>query len=194
MQMESLRGLTSAEIAERVAACRANDVPSAPTRTVTQIVRANLFTRFNALLGAMLVVILLVGQFRDALFGFVLIANTLIGIVQELRAKRTLDRLSVLTAPKARVLRDGIEREVAVSQVVLDDVLDLGPGDQVVVDGEVLESSGLEVDESLLTGESDPALKSPGDEVLSGSFVARYRPEPAATNDRDSTSSPGAFK
>jgi cation-transporting ATPase E len=73
----------------------------------------------------MLVVILLVGQFRDALFGFVLIANTLIGIVQELRAKRTLDRLSVLTAPKARVLRDDTEREVAVAQVVLDDVLEL---------------------------------------------------------------------
>jgi cation-transporting ATPase E len=179
MRTDSLRGLTSAEVAERVATGRANDVPSAPTRTVTQIVRANVLTRFNALLGAMLVVILLVGQFRDALFGFVLIANTSIGIVQELRAKRTLDRLSVLTAPKARVLRDNTEREVAVAQVVLDDVLELGPGDQVVVDGEVLESSGLEVDESLLTGESDATLKSPGDEVLSGSFVAagsgRYR-------------------
>jgi cation-transporting P-type ATPase E len=179
MQTESLRGLTSAEVAERVATGRANDVPSAPTRTVTEIVRANLLTRFNALLGAMLVVILLVGQFRDALFGLVLIANTLIGIVQELRAKRTLDRLSVLTAPKARVLREGTEREVTVSQVVADDVLELSPGDQVVVDGEVLESSGLEVDESLVTGESDAASKSPGDEVLSGSFVAagsgRYR-------------------
>src|SRR5438093_11092030 len=100
MQRESLRGLTSAEVAERLATGRANDVPSAPTRTVTEIVRANLLTRFNALLGAMLVVILLVGQFRDALFGFVLIASTLIGIVQELRAKRTLDRLTVLTAPR----------------------------------------------------------------------------------------------
>src|SRR6266508_797784 len=161
MQTESLRGLTTAEVAERVATGRANDVPSAPTRTITQIVRANLLTRFNALLGA------------------VLIANTLMGIVQELRAKRTLDRLSVLTAPKARVLREDTEREVAVAQVVLDDVLELGPGDQVVVDGEVLESSGLEVDESLVTGESDAASKSPGDEVLSGSFVAagsgRYR-------------------
>jgi cation-transporting P-type ATPase E len=179
MQTESLRGLTSAEVADRVATGRANDVPSAPTRTVAQIVRANLLTRFNALLGAMLVVILLVGQVRDALFGFVLIANTLIGIVQELRAKRTLDRLSVLTAPKARVLRDDTEREIAVAQVVLDDVLDLDPGDQVVVDGEVLASAGLEVDESLVTGESEAVLKSPGDEVLSGSFVAagsgRYR-------------------
>src|SRR6266511_2816096 len=179
MQTESLRGLTSAEVAERVATGRANDVPSAPTRTITQIVRANLLTRFNALLGAMLVVILVVGQLRDALFGLVLIANTLMGIVQELRAKRTLDRLSVLTAPKARVLREDTEREVAVAQVVLDDVLEVGPGDQVVVDGEVLESSGLEVDESLVTGESDAASKSPGDEVLSGSFVAagsgRYR-------------------
>ena len=171
----SLRGLTSAEVAERLADGRVNDVPSAPTRTVAQIVRANVFTRFNALLGGMLAVILVVGPPQDALFGFVLIANALIGIVQELRAKRTLDRLTVLTAPKARVVRDGQEREVAVGEVVLDDVLALQAGDQIVVDGEVLDASALEVDESLVTGESDPVVKSPGDEVLSGSFVAAGR-------------------
>ena len=108
----TLRGLTAAEVAERVTRGQVNDVPAAPTRTVWQIVRANVFTRFNALLGAMLAVILVVGPLQDALFGFVLIANSLIGIVQELRAKRTLDRLSVLTAPKAHVVRDGQVQEV----------------------------------------------------------------------------------
>ncbi|MGZ8582193.1 MAG: HAD-IC family P-type ATPase [Actinomycetota bacterium] len=173
------RGLSAAEVAERVSRGQINDVPAAPTRTVAQIVRANVFTRFNAILGAMLAIILVVGPLQDALFGIVLIANAGIGIVQELRAKRTLDRLTVLTAPKARVVRDGEVCEVAVGDVVLDDVLDAGAGSEIVVDGEVLTSRGLEVDESLLTGESDAVEKSPADEVLSGSFVAagagRYR-------------------
>ena len=172
-------GLSSAEVAERVARGQVNDVPAAPTRTVAQIVRANIFTKFNAILGAMLAIILVVGPLQDALFGFVLIANAGIGIVQELRAKRTLDRLTVLSAPKAKVVRDGAALEVAVGDVVLDDVLDVGAGSEIVVDGIVLASRGLEVDESLLTGESDAIEKSPNDEVLSGSFVAagagRYR-------------------
>jgi cation-transporting P-type ATPase E len=173
------RGLNAAEVAERVRDGRVNDVPGSPTRTVAQIVRANIFTRFNALLGAMLAIILVVGPIQDALFGFVLVANALIGIVQELRAKRTLDRLTLLTAPKARVIRDGEAREIAVGEVVLDDLLDLAPGWQVVVDGEVVATDGLEVDESLLSGEPDPVLKRPEDQVMSGSFVAagsgRYR-------------------
>ena len=136
------RGLTAAEVAERVARGQINDVPAAPTRTVAQIVRGNVFTRFNAILGAMLAIILVVGPLQDALFGLVLIANAGIGIVQELRAKRTLDRLTVLTAPKARVVRDGEVREVAVGEVVLDDVLDIGAGSEIVVDGEVLTSRG----------------------------------------------------
>jgi cation-transporting P-type ATPase E len=168
----TLRGLTAAEVAERIARGDVNDVPAAPTRKVAQIVRANVFTRFNALLGGMLAIILVVGPVQDALFGFVLVANALIGIVQELRAKRTLDRLTVLTAPKARAMRDGQERELAVGEVVLDDVLTLRAGDQIVVDGEVLAASGLEVDESLITGESDPVVKTERERVLSGSFVA----------------------
>ena len=175
----TLSGLTQAEVAERVAAGRVNDVPAAPSRTVAEIVRANVFTRFNALLGVLLAVMLVVGPIQDAMFGMVLIANTFIGIVQELRAKRTLDRLAVLTAPKARIVRGGQVQEMAVSEVVLDDVLELQPGDQVVVDGEILDVQNLEVDESLLSGESEPVDKRPGDEVLSGSFVAagggRYR-------------------
>src|SRR6185436_8293179 len=108
------------------------------------------------LLGSLLVVILIVGPIQDALFGFVLIANAVVGIGQELRAKRTLDRLAVLTSPHARVVRDGTVREAAASELVLDDVVELQPGDQIVVDGEVLDAASLEVDESLLTGESEP--------------------------------------
>ncbi len=167
-----LEGLSAAQVRERVARGDVNDVPAVPSRTVGEIVRANVFTRFNALLGGLLVVILIVGPVQDALFGGVLIANTLIGIIQELRAKRTLDRLAVLTSPKARTIRDGTVRELPLDQVVLDDVLELTPGDQVVVDGTVLDARGLEVDESLLSGESEPIEKDLGDDVLSGSFVA----------------------
>ncbi len=170
--MPAAEGLTAQEVAERVALGRVNDVPAVPSRTVGQIVRANVFTRFNALLGSLLVVILIVGPIQDALFGFVLVANASVGIYQELRAKRTLDSLAVLTSPRARLVRDGHVREAPLTEVVLDDVLELQPGDQVVVDGEVLEAFALEVDESLLTGEAEPVIKEPGDEVLSGSFVA----------------------
>jgi cation-transporting P-type ATPase E len=165
-------GLTAQEVAERVAHGQVNDVPAVPTRTVGQIVRANIVTRFNALLGSLLVVILIVGPIQDALFGFVLVANAGIGIYQELRAKRTLDSLAVLTSPHVRLVRDGDLREAPLTEVVLDDVLELQPGDQVVVDGEVLEASELEVDESLLTGEAEPVVKERGHEVLSGSFVS----------------------
>jgi cation-transporting ATPase E len=177
--MRESAGLTAAEVAERVARGLVNDVPSAPTRTIGQIVRSNLVTRFNLLLGSLLAVILVVGPLQDALFGLVIVANTVVGIVQEVRAKRTLDRLEVVNAPRARVVRDGRVAELAVGQVVLDDVLEAAAGDQVVVDGEVLEAGGLEVDESLLTGESEPVARRPGDRLLSGSFVAagsgRYR-------------------
>jgi cation-transporting ATPase E len=173
------RGLSSVEVAERVARGQTNAIELTTTRSVSQIVRANVLTRFNALLGGMLVIILLVGPIQDALFGFVLIANASIGIVQELRAKRTLDRLTLLTAPRARVVRDAAERDLAVTDVVLGDLLVLEPGFQVVVDGDVVDAAGLEIDESLLTGEADPVEKVEGNEVRSGSFVAagtgRYR-------------------
>ena len=165
-------GLTTAEVADRVARGLRNDVPDAPTRTVREIIRANVFTRFNFLLGSLLIVILIVGPLQDALFGLVLIANTAVGIVQELRAKRTLDRLAVINAPTATVLRDGSWREAQIQDLVLDDVIKASPGDQVVVDGLVLEGAAAELDESLLTGESEPVVKRSGNDVLSGSFVA----------------------
>lgn len=165
-------GLTHAEVEQRRSAGRSNDVPSPTSRTYSQIVAANIFTRFNAVLGTLLVAILAVGQFRDALFGIVLVLNALIGIIQESRSKRALDRLTLLSAPKVLVRRDDAELEVPNAELVADDVVVLRPGDQVTVDGEVIGSANLEVDESLLTGEADPVAKHVDDEVLSGSFVA----------------------
>jgi len=164
-------GLSHAQVAEHIAAGQVNDQGRQPTRTVSQILVANIATRFNAILGGLFVVIAIVGPLQDGLFGLVLIANSGVGIVQELRAKRTLDRLTVLNAPTAAVLRDGVVRQIPAAEVVLDDVVELQSGDQVVVDGLVLSSGGLEVDESLLSGEADPVVKQLGGDVLSGSFV-----------------------
>ncbi len=166
------RGLSSAEVRERTAAGRINAASARTSRTVAEIVRANVLTRFNAILGSLLAVIVVIGPLRDGLFGIVLVSNTALGIVQEVRAKRTLDRLALVSAPKATVVRDGEVRAIAVEEVVVDDLLVVGPGDQIVVDGTVVEASDLDVDESLLTGESEPEAKAPGDELLSGSFVA----------------------
>jgi cation-transporting ATPase E len=165
-------GLTSAEVEERRARGLTNDVPDPTSRTVGQIIRANVLTPFNLLLGSLLLVILAVREYRDALFGIVLVTNALIGIIQETRSKRALDRLALLNQPRITVLRDG--RSVAVSprDLVLDDVIVLSPGDQITVDGTVVDATGLEIDESLLTGEADPVDKSVGDPVMSGSFVA----------------------
>ncbi len=165
-------GLTSQQVGERVSAGRTNRVANPTSRTYAQIIRANIFTRFNALLGVLLVAILAVGEYRDALFGIVLVLNSAIGIIQETRAKQTLDKLTLLSAPRARARRDGEVSEIPTDDVVLDDILELAPGDQVSVDGVVVEGRGFEVDESLLTGEVDPVVKETGDEVLSGSFIA----------------------
>ncbi len=166
-------GLTRAEAEQRIAAGHANTLPDGPSRTTAEIVRANLLTRFNVLLGALLVVVLFViREPRDALFGIVLVSNAAIGIVQELRAKRTLDRLEVVAMPRVHVLRDGVLSELTPEELVLDDVIEVAAGDQIPVDGVVVASQGLEIDESLLTGESDAIAKLPGDRCLSGSFVA----------------------
>ncbi|HEV2257154.1 MAG TPA: HAD-IC family P-type ATPase [Streptosporangiaceae bacterium] len=165
-------GLSSAQVAERRSRGRTNADRERTSRSVAEILRANIFTRFNLILGVLLAVILAVGQPQDALFGIVLVTNALIGIAQELRAKRTLDRLAVLSAPRVRVIRDGAARDIAVDELVADDLVDLRAGDQLVADGVVRDSAGLEADESLLTGESEPVDKRVGDQLLSGSFVA----------------------
>ncbi|MFC9297426.1 HAD-IC family P-type ATPase [Streptomyces sp. NPDC057010] len=164
-------GLTTAEVAERVARGDVNDVPVRSSRSTADIVRANVFTRFNAIIGVLWVIMLFVAPIQDSLFGFVIIANTGIGIIQELRAKKTLDGLAVIGEAKPSVRRDGRTAEISTSEIVLGDVIELGPGDKVVVDGSVGEAESLEIDESLLTGEADPVLKKPGDQVMSGSFV-----------------------
>lgn len=140
------------------------------SRTYLEIVASNVFTLFNLILGGLLVLTLTLGDPKDGLFGGVIVANSLIGIVQEVRAKRVLDRLAVLVAPKARRLRDGVVELVAVADVAPGDVLRLEPGDQLVADGVVTTSRGLSMDESVLTGESDSVAKEPGDEVLSGAY------------------------
>ena len=168
----SPQGLSAAEVEERIRDGRVNDVPDAPVRTIGQIVKANVLTPVNAIIGTLFVLILVAGFPADALFAGVVISNSAIGIGQELKARRTLNELAVLSAPKARVLRDGIVVELGTSQVVADDLLELRPGDQIVVDGEVQQAIGLEVDESLLTGESDAVDKAIGDGVMSGSFVS----------------------
>jgi cation-transporting ATPase E len=167
----TLQGLTGAEVDQRRADGRTNDVADPTSRTIAQIVRANIFTPFNALLGVLLVVILATGEYRDGLFGFVLVANALIGIVQEVRSKRSLDRLAVLNAPSSTVRRDGVDLTIPSKGLVLDDLVILTLGDQIAVDGEIIDSTNLEIDESLLTGEADPVDKSTGDPVMSGSFV-----------------------
>ncbi len=166
-----VRGLTSGEVRERVAAGHTNVTPRPGGRTTWDIIRTNTLTYFNLILGVLFVFMVTFGSWRDALFGAIIVINSFIGIFQEMRAKIALDRLHVLTAPAARVIRDGEEREVPVGEVVLDDVLRVTVGDQIVADGDTLESLSLEVDESLLTGESAPVLKEAGDPLLSGSFV-----------------------
>lgn len=164
-------GLTAAEVAERVARGQVNDVPLRSSRSMGEIVRANVFTRFNAIIGVLWLIMLFVAPIQDSLFGFVILANTGIGIVQEWRAKTTLDSLAVIGEARPTVRRDGTAGEVSTSKIVLDDLMEIGPGDKAVVDGVCVEADGLEIDESLLTGEADPVVKKPGDQIMSGSFV-----------------------
>ena len=164
-------GLTTAEVDDRVRRGLTNTVPQAPTRTVGQIIRGNVFAPINLIVGILAALVILAGSPKDALFGGVIVANSIIGVIQELRAKRVLDRLRVVSAPKAHVVRDGEVRELQVHQLVLDDVVELRAGAQVVADGVVLTHDNLEIDESLLTGEADPVVANDGDEVLSGSVV-----------------------
>ena len=164
-------GLTSAEVAERIAAGQVNVTPAPPGRSFGRIVAANVFTVVNAIMLTLFVLVLVSGNPQDGLFVGVVLSNSVIGVVQEFRARRELKRLEVVTEPRATVIRDGASVEIASDEIVLDDVVELRLGGQVAVDGEVLESTGLRLDESMLTGESLPVLKGIGDEVLSGSFV-----------------------
>ncbi|MGE5691299.1 MAG: HAD-IC family P-type ATPase [Pseudomonadota bacterium] len=163
-------GLTEAEAQRRLAA-RGPSAPAASSRSTASIVRANVFTVFNAILVAMGVLTLAFGAWQDALFLGIVVANSSIGIAQELRAKRKLDELAALVAPHATVVRDGEARTLAVEDVVEGDLVRLQAGDQVVADGTLEEAAALSLDESILTGESRPVQRGLGEEVRSGSFA-----------------------
>ena len=171
VDVDASRGLTASQVAERVASGQVNAVKDRNARSLGDIARANTFTYFNALIGSLWILMLVSAPLIDGLFGLVIVVNTLIGVVQEYRAARTLAKLSLVHQQQALVRRDGAEVEIRPNEVVLDDLLLLRTGDQMIVDAEVIESSGLELDESLLTGEADPVEKGVGAEVLSGSFV-----------------------
>lgn len=169
--MTPLTGLTEADVHDRQDRGLANVLPDDTGRSLGTILRTHVLTLFNAVAGGCFVVLLVLGAWQDALFGVFLVANTLIGAVQEFRAKRILTRLSVLNAPRAVVRRSGHDVECAVSDVVLDDLLVLRAGEQVPADAELVDAQQLELDESLLTGEADPVSAGVGSELLSGSTV-----------------------
>ena len=168
-------GLSAAEVATRVAAGEVNAHEEVTSRPLSEIVRANVFTRFNALLGTLFALVLATGRWLDGLFGIAAILNTAFGIAQEWSAKRKLDSLAVLTAPTVRVVRDGLTSEIPVAEVVRGDLVEVRAGDQVPADGPVVAAHGLEVDESNLTGESDSVAKHTGDPMASGTAVVAGR-------------------
>ena len=165
-----LTGLTDEQVNERIAEGKVNADENPNTRTYKQIIRENTLTFFNFLNLVLLVLVLLVGSYKNAFFVCNIVINTLIGIAQEIRAKKTIDKLAILTARKSVVIREGQKWTVPTEELVLDDVVCLKTGDQVPADARVLEGS-VEVNESLLTGESDNLPKNVGDELFSGSFV-----------------------
>ncbi|MET0297251.1 MAG: HAD-IC family P-type ATPase [Microbacterium sp.] len=164
-------GLTQAQVAERIAAGSTNAYTADASRSAWTIVRANVFTLFNGIVFSCFFVLLVLGRWQDAIFGLAAFANSIIGCWQEFRAKAALDKLALLNTAPARVRRDSAEREVPPSEVVLDDILILRAGDQVPADARVVDARALQIDESMLTGESDAVDKKPGDEALSGSIV-----------------------
>jgi cation-transporting ATPase E len=162
------QGLSEVEAQRRLD--RLGPPPEPQSRSVASIVAGNVFTLFNLILGVFFLLVLSLGLFADALFGFVAIINSAIGIRQELKAKETLDQIALLVAPRAKVIRNGTVRELHSDEVVPGDVVRVEPGDQLVADGPAIESRGLTLDESMLTGESDGVRKRRGDRLLSGAF------------------------
>ena len=169
--MEQFQGLARADVEKRMELGQVNRTEKDVFKSKKEIIRAHTLTYFNFLNLFLAVLVLITGQFKNMTFMGVVIINSLIGIIQELKVKKVVDQLSVMTASKARVIRDGSAWEVDVDEVVLDDVLLVANGDQICADCAVICSDGLEVNESMLTGESRPVKKKPGDELMSGSFI-----------------------
>lgn len=167
---DSELGLSSAQAQERVDAGWANLPIDPPGKTVGQIVRSNVFTYFNMLFFFLAACVLAVGSWQNVMFMGVVLANIAIGIVQEIRSKRTLDKLTLLTAPQGAVIRDGRRRKIPTSEMVRDDIVEFSAGDQIFADAVVV-AGECSANEALITGEADEIKKKPGDELLSGSFV-----------------------
>lgn len=164
----SNNGLTVREVAQRIEGGQSNAVKTSTSRSVKDIVRANVFTLFNGIIFVAMVMVLVTGSWRDAVFGFVIIINTGIGIFTELKAKRTLDKLSILVASDFLVRRDGKDVEVPHNEIVLGDLLWIRSGEQVPADGQIIQTWGLELDESMLTGESRTVRHKVGEQIYSG--------------------------
>ena len=180
----NLLGLSEEEVNERIAAGKINGDFNVPTKSIKHIVRSNVLTFFNLLNVVLAATVIFAGvvsgdffsSAKNCLFMGVIFCNTGIGIFQEVRAKKTIDRLSLISAPKAHVLRDGTECEIAVSQIVTDDLTVLSAGRQICADSVIVEGE-CELNESLITGESDPVSKHVGDELLSGSLLSAAMPK-----------------
>lgn len=164
-------GLSSEEVADRIASGQTNQTSATHKRSVAQILASNALTPVNAIMLVLFALVVISGNWRDGLFVGVVLSNTVVGVSQEVKARRELEKLQVLTEPKATVIRNSSSAVIDSEDVVLNDVVALAPGGQVAVDGVVLTATGLQVDESMLTGESEAVQKDAGDEVLSGSFV-----------------------
>jgi cation-transporting ATPase E len=170
MQPE-LKGLTSKEVEDRVRLGQTNSQDFGNSRSILTILRANLLTLFNAVVGGAFFVLLLLGYWKDALFGIAVITNVLIGVIQEYRSKRILDRLTILSKSPIQVRRDGFTASIPIEDIVLGDLIEIKTGDQISADVIVVAADGLELDESPLTGESEPVGKGKDQELLSGSIV-----------------------
>ncbi len=161
-----LKGLSAQEVASRVQQGQDNVQEFGKSRSILTILRANLLTLFNGVVGGAFLVLLILGYWKDALFGIAVITNVLIGVIQEYRSKRILDKLTILSKSPVLVRRSGVTELIAIEEVVLDDLIEIKSGDQLCADVVVVSTNGLELDESPLTGEAEPVSRLEGDELL----------------------------
>lgn len=168
--VDKKNGLSSAQVHEYVQNGWTNKAVEPPTKTIPKIIKSNLLSYFNLVFAVLAVLLTVAGSFRNMSFLLIVVANILIGIVQEIRAKKVLDRLSVLNSPTALVIRDGQQTEIPAEELVLDDIVIFRAGNQICADAIVVDGE-VTVNESLLTGETDEIFKKPGDTLMSGSFV-----------------------
>ncbi|MBE6048784.1 MAG: HAD family hydrolase [Clostridium sp.] len=181
-ERQNLYGLTDDEVKERVEKGLVNKLAPAPSRTIWQMIRANFFNIFNALNLILAMLVIIAGSPKNAIFAGVIIVNSIIGVAQELNAKKTLEKLSLLSMARAKVLRNGVQKDLIIEELVVDDIVCLSSGEQILADSIVVDSNELEVDESMLTGESDPVYKSEGSSLLSGSFIVAGEGHARVTN------------